>query len=355
MRAVLQRLSALAACLLVPVSSAAQEPHWEIEGYGGMVAARTASAGSRTLPAPGPPLVTSNPTFPSHQIPSWFFGDGASVLNGANAELGATGRLTPLDAVFAPLGSARVGVAGVRVSRRLSARMSAEISVDALTGSDDRVSDLAAAVDASRDSFKTAFTGLLRTGPFAGVVVDATGTSATEVRRRDTALTLALSARFAPWGSLVPYGTFGGGVIAGRGSLPSASLEGRYRFSVLGEVPIDESDRVSLRYARRAALVAVLGGGLRRDLSARWGLRLDARVLMGPDTTRVLLDATPSATRSGPSGFVESFTNPAVQFSNDPSTGRRSTLSAPALQAFEVFSGGFQSRTLLTVAIARRF
>jgi len=241
---VVLRLSALAACLLVPASISAQERRWEVEGYGGLVAARTASAGSRTLPAPGAPIVTSNPTFPSHQIPSWFFGDGASLLNGANAELGATGRITPLDAVFAPLGSTRVGAVGVRLRRRLSGRMSAEISVDALTRPDDRVSAFAAAVESARDTFKTAFTGLLRTGPFAGVVVDASGASATAVRRRDTAVTLALSARFRSWGSFVPYATFGGGVIAGTGSLPSASLEGRYRFSIVGEVPIDETDRV---------------------------------------------------------------------------------------------------------------
>ena len=354
-RGVVIRVAVLAAWLLVPVSVSAQEPRWEVEGYGGIVAARTASEGARTLPAQGAPLVTSNPTFPSREIPSWFFGDGASVLNDVNAELGATGRITPLDAVFAPLGSARVGSVGVRVRRRLSARMSAEISVDTLTGSDDRVSDLSTAVEASRDSFRTAFTGLLRTGPFAAVVVEATSASATEVRRRDTAVTFALSSRFRPWGSLVPYGTFGAGVMAGSGSLPSASLEGRYRFSVLGEVPIDETDRVALRYTRGTAFVAVLGGGLQREMSEKWGLRFDVRLLMGPDTTRVLVDATPAMTRNGPSGFVESFTNPGVQFSNDPSTGRRSTLSAPALEGFEVFSGGFQTRTLLTIAIARRF
>ena len=59
----------------------------------------------------------------------------------------------------------------------------------------------------------------------------------------------------------------------------------------------------------------------------------------------------PSFARTGPAGFVESFTNPAIQFSNDPSTGRRSTLSAPALQGFEVFSGGIQTRTLVTVGV----
>ena len=333
----------------------AQGRRWEIEGYGGIVAARTASAGSQKLPPPGPPLVTSNPTFPTHQVPSWFFGDGTTVLNGANAELGGTGRITPLDAVFAPLGSKRVGAVGVRLRRRLSERMSMEVSVDALTGPDDRISDLSAAVETSRDSFKTAFTGLLRTGPFAGVVVDATGESASEVQRRDTAVTLALSAGFPAWGSFVPYATFGGGVMAGSGSLPSASLEGRYRLSILGEVPIDEADRVSLRYTRGAALVAVLGGGLQRDFSSQWGLRVDLRLLMGPDTTHVLLDAAPLSTRTGQSGFVESFTNPAVQFSNDPATGRRSTLSAPGLDGYEVFSGGFQARTFLTVGLVRRF
>ena len=326
-----------------------------MEGYGGIVAARTASGGSRTLPAPGPPLVTSNPIFPSHQVPSWFFGDGASLLNGLNGELGAAARIIPLDPAFAPLGSSRVGAAGIRVRHRLSDRASAEISIDALTRPDDRVSDFAAAVESSRAGFKTAFGDLFRTGPFSGVVVDATGTSPTPTRRRDTAVTLAVSARFKPWGAFVPYATFGGGVLAGAGTLPSASLEGRYRFSILGEVPIDESDRVSLRYTRRAAFVAVLGGGMQRDLSCRWGFRVDARVLAGPDTTRVLLDATPVSARNGPSGFIESYSNPGVQFSNDPSTGRRSTLSGPALQAFEVFAGGLQTRTLLTVGIVRRF
>src|SRR5213079_3298738 len=117
-----------------------------------------------------------NPTFPTHQVPSWFFGDGASVLNGVNGELGAVGRITPLDAAFGPLASSRVGAAGVRVRRRVSNRISAEISMDALTGPDDSASDLAQALDASRAGFKTAFTDLFRTGPFANVVVDATAT-----------------------------------------------------------------------------------------------------------------------------------------------------------------------------------
>lgn len=336
-------------------SAAAQTRGWDVEGYGGMVAARTAGEGTRTLPVAGPPIVTSNPIFPSRAIPSWFFGDGATLLNGLNAEFGKPGRITPLEVAFAPLDSAHVASVGVRVRRRLSERLSAEIGVEAFTRPEDKSSGLDAIVEASRGSFRTAFTDLLSSGPFSAVVVDATGTTAAEVRRRETAATFALSARLPPWGSYVPYLTFGGGVLTGSGSLPSASLQGRSRFSILNEIAIDETDRVSIRYTRRASFVAVLGGGLQHDVSDRWGFRADARMLLGPDSTRVVIDATPSSARTGPSGFIESFTNPAVQFSNDPNTGRRSTLSAPPLQGFEVFSGGLQTRTVVTVGIFRRF
>jgi hypothetical protein len=349
-------LPLIAFCISVTAASAAaQESRWDVEGYVGVVAARTAGEGTRTLPAAGAPLVTSNPIFPTREVPSWFFGDGAALLNGLNAEFGKAGRITALDQAFAPLDSARAASVGIRVRRRLSDRFSAEIGLDAFTRPEDTSSGLDAAVEASRAGFRTAFTDLLATGPFSGGVVDASATTATEVRRRETAATLALNARFPPWGSFVPYLTFGGGVLTGGGSLPSASLQGRYRFSILGEVPIDETDRVSLRYTRGASFVAVLGAGLQRDLSDRWGVRVDGRMLLGPDATRIVIDASPSTARTGPSGFIESFTNPAVQFSNDPSTGRRSTLSAPALQDFEVFSGGLQTRTLLTIGVFRRF
>ena len=345
----------LLTCCAVTSPAAAQEPRWELEGYGGVVAARTAGEGTRTLPPPGAPLVTSSPIFPTHQVPSWFFGDGATLLNGVNAEFGVAARVVPLDAAFSPLLSSRVPVAGARVRRRLDDRLWLEIGVDAFTRSEDRSSDLAAAVESTRASFRTAFAGLLSSGPFLGVTVDAAGAADSEVERRELATTGAIVARFSPWGAFVPYATFGGGVVTGSGALPSATLEGRYRFSILGEVPIDETDHVSLRYSRRTAFVAVLGGGLQRAMSSRWSVRVDARMLLGPDTTRVVIDATPGSSRSGPSGFVESFTNPAVQFSNDPSTGRRSTLSDPALSGFEVFSGSLQTRTLITFGIVRRF
>ena len=96
---------------------------WEIEGYGGF-AGRVASTGSLALPAAGAPITTSNPTFPSRQTPSWFFGDGASLLNDASGDLGLPGRITPLDSALASLGFGdQGGAGGVGLRQALGTRL----------------------------------------------------------------------------------------------------------------------------------------------------------------------------------------------------------------------------------------
>ena len=341
--------------LLVATGAAAQQRPWEIEVYGGAVG-RATDEGTRTLPAAGAPLVTSTPIFPSREVPSWFFGDGAVLMNGVAEEFAASSRIAPLDPVFSAAGGGWTGAAGARVRRRLSARVSAEFSADWLGTPESASADFAQTVAAARTSYVATIRDVLATGPFSSVLVDATA-SATTARPREMAATGALNLEFAPIARLAatPYVTLGGGVLVARGVLPSAELAGRYRFVVLGEVPIDESDSVTLHVERPASPVIVLGGGLRRDLSPHWGLRVDVRALVGPDRTRITIDAAPGNVRGTPAGFVESFTNPAIQFSSDPATGRRSTLSAPPLQGFRVFDGGVQARTALTVALSRRF
>ncbi len=57
-----------------------------------------------------------------------------------------------------------------------------------------------------------------------------------------------------------------------------------------------------------------------------------------------------------PADFIESFTNPSVQFSNNASTGRQSTLSGDALDHVNVAGGTrLQTRALVTLGIALRF
>ena len=349
--------SSLALTLLLaaaPFSAAAQERRWEIEAYGGAVAARTASEGKQTLPPAGAPIVTSNPLFPSREVPSWFFGDGALLLNDVNEEFQGTSRITPLDSLFARVEGGRTGVAGVRLRHSGGGARSIEFSVEFLGNARVAPSDFAATVESARRTFSETFAELLRSGPFTSVVTDATA-EAIGGARREIAATVALNTDVGSLGPLTPYLTFGGGIVTGTGTLPSAQVSGRYRFSVLGQVPIDESDRVSLAFERPLTFAGVAGAGLRRDLSDRWGVRVDIRAFVGPDATRVRVTAEPSITRGTPAGFVESFTNPAIQFSNDPALGRRSTLSAPALDSVTVFDGGIQVRTVITVGISRRF
>jgi hypothetical protein len=350
----MRRLLLILVCAWLPVRLSAQERRWEIEGYAGALAAQPASAGTQTLPPAGSPIVTTTPTFPSRATTSWFFGDGATLLNGVLEEFGRTSRLSPLDAAFTRVAPARTAAFGVRVRRRVAERSSVEIGVDVFAGSPIDAGQLSATVVAARDSFAPAFTDLFASGPFSRTAVTAQG-MAESGNYREMALTAVLDRDVFRLGVLQPYVAVGGGVVAAHGTAPSALLLGRYTTSILGEVPIDEADLVAVRVSRSTAFAIVAGGGVRHELSATWCLRVDARALIGPDTTRIRIDANPTVTRGTPAGFIESFTNPAIQFSNDPSTGRLSSLSGGALHDVEVFKGGLIARTVVGITIARRF
>jgi len=339
--------------------ASADTRRWEVEWYGGLSLANPSSGGTTTLPAPGAPLTTSSPIFPSRQVPSWFFGDGAMLLNDVNAAFGLANRLSPLDAGFDSLRFESGGRAafGIRVRHAMTPRVSIEVSVDAVPTAVRLPDGFIVAAESSRESFESAIGALLSSGPFSNVVVSATRATS-EGSRRDLWAIAALNTHFKPRGLLVPYVTAGAGVAGvagGTGNPPSVTLEGSYRFSILGEVPIDETDRLTIRLERDTTFVAVVGGGLRRKISERWGLRLDGRVFVGPGGDRLRLDATPASASAPPAGFIESFTHPSVQFSNHASTGRQSTLSAPPIQGFSVFESGLRTRILVTMGFFARF
>ena len=326
---------------------------WELEAYGGLATPQRVEHGLIATPPPGPPIVTSNPIFPSRQASSWFFGDGAALLNAVNAEFGPARRVTPLESVVSAIADPRRGAFGLRLRRKLDDRSSAEFSVnvmDTIRGQD----HLRAGLERVRVSYQAALEDLLGSGPFTGAAVSATATAEIP-NRRAIDVTAALNYGLAMWKTLVPYATLGGGVVTSAGRLPSATLEGRYRFLINDEVPIAETDRVTLRYSRRPAGVLVIGGGVRCNLSDRLGVSFDARMLFGADDTRVALDAQPSVVRGTPAGFIESYTNPAIQFSNDPATGRTSTLSGNGIRDFPFFTGEHQRRGLATVGVFVKF
>ena len=328
---------------------------WEVGGYGGVVSTGRAS-GSASPPPTGAPILTSSPVFPSREVSSWWIGDGAVLLNDVLAEFSLAPRLTPLDRALDAIGGDRsVGAAvGAFVRRRVSRRAAVEFRVDllpegSLSGATTE------SIEASRATFESAFGALFATGPFSNVSVTALS-SVDDGSPRSAAFTGALLFEFGAWGSFAPYVAMGGGVIKGAGTPAVVTLEGDYRFTLLDGSRFDESDFVTLESSTRTVPVGLLGAGVRRPVSERWGLQFDGRVLIGPSATKVTLNASPAVQSGTPPSFIESFTYPSVQFSNAPSTGRVSTLSGPNLQGMNFFAGrGVETRVLLTVGVYARF
>jgi hypothetical protein len=343
--------------VMAPTRALAQAPQaadrrWELEGYGGLSLGRFTSGGTATLPPAGAPITTSSPVFPSWSVPSWFFGDGAAFLNNVMADFGLSGRITPLDAWLRRSGVNDLGnlLAGLRIRKALSPPWSVELGLEVSAQSASIPDDFAAGLEATASTFRDSFNQLLSTGPFASPVVSADVTAASGTQR-DLTITAALNYAMRPFGSWEPYAVAGGGIAIPTGSALTAGVTGRYRFLIGGTIPIDETDTLRIRYGGRETFVAVAGGGVRRAVTDRWGLRIDARLLIGPATNVVAVEAAPGATTGTPAGFIESFTYPNLQFSNNASTGRRSTLGPPPPDDEVVFKGGWQLRGRATVGV----
>lgn len=329
---------------------------WHVEGFAGLSLFELPTGGTAALPPAGEPLTTSGPINQSRRVSTWFLGDGSSLLNGVNAEFGVASRIAPLDGALASLGlvGANAPAMGLRARRLFTDHLALEFSIDLLPGSRELSNDLVKAVDASRASFVSAFNGLLATGPFTNTSVDATS-AVTNRSSRDLATTAALQWTFA-YRSLAPYVTLGGGFVHKLGELPSVTLTGTYRFNIAGAVPIKETDILRLRYDQGTALVGLVGAGVRKTISDRLGFALDGRLLLGQQTLTLRLDSEPTVTAGTPEGFIESFTTPAIQFSNNRNTGRESSLTGAPLNGFKAFStSGLQTRYILSAGLFVRF
>ena len=149
-------------------------PRWEIEGAAG-IGAGSLTNGTTALPGPGAPIATSTPIFPSRQTSSWLFGDGATILNGANTALGLGARVTPLDSALTALGLDSTGfAASFRVRRTITRRVALEFSLDFLTESSAISDELVAAAGTTESTANAALTALIASGPFSAAAVTTT-------------------------------------------------------------------------------------------------------------------------------------------------------------------------------------
>jgi hypothetical protein len=121
--------------LAIPVfaqSLGKSESKWEVEVHFGRISSTNSADGTVSLPQQGATFTTVNGGT-SRMVSSWYFGDGSALLNQVQAlEPSLPGRITPLDPVLAtPLAMWQSGIAfGARLSRTISSRMSAELTLD---------------------------------------------------------------------------------------------------------------------------------------------------------------------------------------------------------------------------------
>jgi len=358
-------------------SAAAQTteaPKWEVEFHGGGLFSTNPTGGTISLPAPGQPFMTVplTPTaspLPSRYEPSWYFGDGTLLFNQAATALGQLpDQIVPLDAVLArPLGEHRGGgSAGVRVSRVLTPRVTAELSVDYGFATLRITPANGAAIETTRASFNQAWRRVILFNPNR-VLNNLTSTATlADGSARQLFTSGAVNINLTTSGALIPYVTVGAGVVSMTGDVPSATLTGNYQFRLGSGPPVDETDNVTVHDARtRHTLAGVLGGGVKYHVSSRWGLRFDARVALSKAAANTELDATPTVARLTPAGRGSLGGAPSIQFSNnstDPvtSTGvtavAASSLTGPPLSGYRTFTGsGAMSHANVTIGVFLRF
>jgi len=322
---------------------AGERSKWEIEIHAGGVAAGNPTQGRVTLPAPGESFTTVN-VRPSRYVSSWYFGDGAALANESAAaftNIVRSSRITPLDPVLtgAVARTSNSGSIGFRVSRHLTPRFAAEFTLDygrsRLQLSEAALND----IEATRISFERYWTELLASAnplQFQNKVV-ASDTEISNESGGQVVATGALKVRLRRDGALVPYVVAGMGGVFNRGSAPAVELRGTYSFLWTAGEPFNERDSVVVRWLRPdRTLVGLAGGGITYDLSRRYGVRAEVRLLISPNSLDTELSATPSIAVGAPGRSFASATTPSVQYSNGSAAAAaaRSTLTGPAIAAF---------------------
>jgi hypothetical protein len=335
-------------------------PRWEVDVHaGGPIVASNPAGGTPIVQFPiGDPVPTGGGTTFTRAVSSWYYGDGARLLNDVNARFGVPGRITPLDsAVSRAIAQRKEGAAfGARVARYLTPRIAIELNVDYAPSKLEFNPGVAGAIDATRATFIPAWRDLLGTGFTFNTNVTST-TTVQDGDGHDITTTGALRFHLPQYGGFRPYVTGGAGAIVYSGRAPAAILTGQYNFLFASTFPINERDvaTVTVRTKDRVA-VGLAGGGVEYDFSRRHGIRADARVEFHPSRVDTVISAKPSVTQQSPAFVVVTGASPAIQFSNSTLFARPSSLSGPNVNDLETFTGtGVRTRLRASIGYVIRF
>lgn len=242
-------------CLLAgiqPVGAQTTLTKWDVEGHVGRGLASISTGGDARLPAAGSfTTATGRPTL---RVSSWYFGDGARLLNEVLAGLALPGSVPPLDPLLASSVGDRSGMTfGIRFGRAVSHRFRAELSVDYIRRSAGFDDDVRAAIDASRAGFETRWRRLLSSvGSLATVnaasnaTTDGGGSQLLAIGALNINLLSPVISDLLPlMRRFVPFVTVGAGVLSYAGDPLHITIDGLYQFSLPNVVHVSEADSVS--------------------------------------------------------------------------------------------------------------
>ena len=334
---------------------------WWVTGHGGLFGALVSDAeSSGTAPFPlGTAFVTVNGR-QSRAVSSWAFGDGAVLFDefrrSFSAQYGvALPAIVPLDAVLRMRGTGHTqGPAfGGRIGRDVTSWLGVEFGLDRGVRSS-TPSAIADGLESTRASYATAFQAMIATIPQTGSQVTVTAPEMSKSGGQ-TVLTGNALLSFVRTTRFQLHAIVGGGLLLNDAESIEAQLQGSYRFSIFSTFPIDESDRVTIRFTeKRSAPVGVFGAGFTLRTARASGLRVDARILASRNTSVTTVDASPSRTSAVERVALPSNTLPSIQFSSEPSA--RSTLSGDAVSRLETYTGsGLDLRPVVTFGYYVRF
>ena len=329
---------------------------WELDLHGGLAIGRTPNAGSKTSPAAGATFLLADGVQQTRAVSSWFFGDGAALFNQVMQLRGVTTHLTPLDESGWPRVVRRTGMEfGARLTRVLGHRLGIEGAIEAgvhAIGFNQAGLDR---IEATRAQFAAAFLAMngsstaLQGNPTITATKALVGGQGTEL-----ITTASLVYRGDIIGTSQVYVLAGAGVATLQGQAPSVTLVGHYRLTSQSQIAFDETDTMTLRSQIGVSPVGVVGGGVRRRLSPRAALKIDARILMNSNGTTLALSTQPAVASGTPGAVVLNLSNPGLQFSTRSDI--RTNLSAEPISDFQVFSAsGLQMRFLFSVGYVRTF
>lgn len=351
--------AALAVATLVSWPAIARAQKWELEVHVGAAIASGATGGTVSA-LPAGEAFTTGAGFPSVRVSSWLFGDGAALFNAASALAGRPERISSLDGFLGATSvNRRSGAAvGFRVTRALTSRFDAEFSLDyaasGLAMSDAAVSQ----IEASRQTFITAFSGLFSS---TQAIFGNNSVSATASLKKNAGQRLFVSGGVLMHlsdGGRRPYVVAGVAMARDSESHPTAAIDGSYKFTTNAAVPpftINESDHLSIGYVSKASLLGMAGFGFNVASWTGSGLRFDARVFLGTDEVETVLDAQGTPHDSNPPGAAYTFTSPALQWSSGQDAVGRSSLSG-SVTGFRTLTGTrFQAPVVVTLGYFFRF